>query len=276
MQSEERQHLQVVREGQIPLCVLAVLWVPGGKTNTRLEKNRNSEVSEMGAPAFVGRSDNEILTGGRSARSHYEESTCWLLVSWPLSSQLEVPAQCLTTPHLLQAPAHPRLWIQLSQPDRANKGEEVSSSGPQLPGSGCWASSEYGPLLHISCPRALHSPHWNNAALPLPSCQPSLMTCSRIWFLEPKTRILVWHPSPPEDSLTTGPYSFQGWLSVSTCFQGHRPVPTSYRNPHAFWHPGCIQCPSPSQNKVHPQPTPSHSCGWVCPVSWWRGAEGGE
>lgn len=69
IQSEEHRHLQVVRGSQILLCVLAVLWAPRGKTNTISEKKRNSRAREIGGtpPAFMGRGNNEPLTGGRRA-----------------------------------------------------------------------------------------------------------------------------------------------------------------------------------------------------------------
>lgn len=40
MQYEKPQHLRVVQGGQILLCVLVVLWAPGGKVNTRLEREK--------------------------------------------------------------------------------------------------------------------------------------------------------------------------------------------------------------------------------------------
>lgn len=70
--SEEHHHLQVVLGDQILLCVLVVLWAPSSKTNTRLEKSRNSRVREMGAAhsVFMGSGDDEPLTGGRRARGN--------------------------------------------------------------------------------------------------------------------------------------------------------------------------------------------------------------
>ena len=39
-QSEELRYLQVVQGGQILLCVLVVLWVPGSQVNARLEREK--------------------------------------------------------------------------------------------------------------------------------------------------------------------------------------------------------------------------------------------
>lgn len=71
IQSEEHRHLQVVRGSQILLCVPVVLWAPRGKTNTISEKKRNSRAREIRGtpPAFMGRGDDESLTGGRRARN---------------------------------------------------------------------------------------------------------------------------------------------------------------------------------------------------------------
>lgn len=83
--SNGHRHLQVVRGGQILLCVLAVLWAPRDKTNTnqirkeqKLKGQGDGKVFFGGRtpPAIVGSGDGEPPTGGRRARSKYEVPTC--------------------------------------------------------------------------------------------------------------------------------------------------------------------------------------------------------
>lgn len=211
----------------------------------------------------MSKGDNEPLAGGRRAGSSYEAATrlgpC-LLVSLcsagTTCSTLYQPApSCSLYPIPDSAPNSSSQSV--SQSVRVNEGTQVA---------GCWASLEHGLLPSVLHPRALHIPYWNIAALPHPTCQPGLITCSRISFLpcsylSLRTGVLAWHPSSPNKSLAPTPYS--GFLH-----------PHASGAPALFQHPAGTLIPSGIRDACHAlllprtgstSSVPSHSCSWYAP-----------
>lgn len=186
-----------------------------------------------------------------------KQPPAWVLVFWSLSARLEPLAQPCTSPHrpAVSTPFQtlpPTLPV--SQSVRVNEGTQVA---------GCWASLEHGLLPSVLHPRALHVPYWNIAALPHPTCQPGLITCSRISFLlcsylSLRTGVLAWHPSSPNKSLAPTPNS--GFLhphasGAPALFQ--RPAGTLI--PSGIWD-ACHALLLPRTGST--SSVPSHSCSW--------------
>lgn len=138
---------------------------------TRSEKNRNSRAREMerwqggGGEAHlplwaVVMVNHRLEEGGQGASMRYPP--VWLLVSQPLCAQLEAHAQPITAPHPPVSSTPPQSLHPTLSDSQANEGTQVARRRPAQNVDLCPRS--YVPGLSMA-------PHWNNAALPLPSSQ---------------------------------------------------------------------------------------------------------
>lgn len=102
VQSKEHQHLQVVRGGQILLCVLAVLWAPRGKTNTnhiRKEQKLKGQ-GDGGAPQLP-------LWAVVTVNHRWEEGGPGASMRYPPACSLSPSLSVLSWEHMLNpSPPH--------------------------------------------------------------------------------------------------------------------------------------------------------------------------